>query len=415
MDVLHCDLTCGVAGDMLMAAFLDLEPDCLDWLNHNLSLLNLGGAMVQVSHQCRGGFAGLSLEVVHPQGVGTTCWLGSYDVDHESHHAHPCRTLHHIDQLLSESGLPQRVKNLSAQTFRLIAEAEAKVHGKTVEHVHFHEVGAIDSIVDVVGCCLMFDRLGCPRVMGTDLNLGGGFVHCAHGKLAVPAPAVAVLSQGLKVYGEGDFERATPTGVALLRSFQLEQVDCPVGVMNKRGVGLGRYQKDQVLNGLTLTGRTVKDNNSDDQVWVIETFIDDMNPQDWPMLETRLFESGALDFFLTQGMMKKGRPAVHLTVLVSDQNFVSVQKTLWRHSTAIGCRYRRERRLVLQRQIDQIELDGFCVHRKRAYDGEVVVNRSIEFEDLRQISFQTGRPIKELRQEGEKISGTQCDCDHRRS
>ena len=411
--MLWLDLSCGVSGDMLLGALLALGAP-LDELNAHLASLP-DDLSVAVTEGTSYGFGGVKARVTSPH-LRPGHWIGAdeghhvghehhhhhdhhehhHHHDHEHHHDHSHRGLAEIQKLLTQSTFPKPVVDTALKAFDLIAKAEAKAHGVTVEEVHFHEVGALDSIVDLVGCSWAWHALGCPALVGGDLNLGGGFVRCAHGRLAVPAPAVALLASDLRVYSSGDCEKATPTGVALLKAFGLTQGPLKLGRLLARAYSLGDRDTGEP-NGLTALLVQEEGDQSPSEVMVVETWVDDMSGQDWPRLFEKLKEAGAIEWFLAQGLGKKGRPAQSLTVLCPKEALHALARALFEHSTTLGLRYRPAKRLTCQRRVEELSCEGSPVRVKRAFFDGAEMGSSLEYEDLASFCDALGLSLEEGR------------------
>lgn len=451
--MLWLDLSCGVSGDMLLGALIGLGAP-LDELNRHLASLP-DDLSVSLSQGTSYGFGGLKARVTSPNlcpghwisGAGHQVEgdhhhdehhqdghhhhhdehhhhhhddehhhhhdehhhdghqhhhdghqhhhdeLHHHHHDHEHHHHH--RGLRQIEELLRNSTFPQEVLETALRAFRLIAEAEGTAHGVSAEEVHFHEVGALDSIADLVGCSWAWHALGCPALVGGDLNLGGGFVRCAHGRLAVPAPAVALLASDLRVYSSGDCEKATPTGVALLKAFGLTQGPLKPGRLLARAYSLGDRDTGEP-NGLTAL-LVQEEDQSPSEVMVVETWVDDMSGQDWPRLFEKLKEAGAIEWFLAQGLGKKGRPAQSLTVLCPKEALQALARALFEHSTTLGLRYRTAMRLTCQRRVEELNCEGSPLRVKRAFFDGVEMGSSLEYEDLASFCDALGLSLEEGR------------------
>lgn len=376
--LLYLDCVSGVSGDMFLGALLELLPLDFD-LAGALSALSIKGYYVETAREKRGGMAGTKVRV------------------RSNEHEH--RHLSDILEILEASALSDRVRLAARRAFCLLAEAEARVHGTTAEAIHFHEVGAVDSIVDVVGVCLLLEQLEWPKVIASAVNIGSGTVECAHGVMPVPAPATAELLKGVPVRVLGEpMERTTPTGAVLLRVFAREYADIPSGVICGIGIGLGERESDlpNILRALLIEGEAGA--ACRDSCALLEANLDDMNPQDCPPLMDILLEAGALDVWFQPIYMKKGRPAQLLACLARPDDEKKLTELILRHSTTLGVRCSpRYHRGILERAVEEVETSLGRVRVKTALMGGEVLRRVPEFEDVKRISREKKIPLPTLR------------------
>ncbi len=365
MKTLYFDCFSGAAGDMIVGALIDAGADFAK-IREPLMSLGVGGFDV-------------AIEKVKKKGVMAT----KFHVNIDEQHGHPHRHLRHVVEIIEKGNLPPGVKAASLETFRRIAQAEAEVHGSTPEKVHFHEVGAVDSIVDIVGAHLALDQLKPERIEASALHVGSGTVKCAHGVMPVPAPATALLLKNVPTYaGQVEGELVTPTGAALIA--QLAQQFGPQPTMTVATLGAGAGTKDlpdrpNVLR--VLIGETAAVSAATETIVVIEANIDDMNPELFPPLVKDLIDAGARDAFLTPILGKKGRPANLVTVLADDAAVSRVTDTLFRGSTTLGVRMRREERICLDREWKHVKTPWGDVRVKLGRRNGSLTNAAPEFED----------------------------------
>lgn len=381
MRILYFDCYAGISGDMTVGALLDLGVP-LDYLRAELEKLTLPSDS----------FA-LSISRTERQQMPAL----KFDVAVHDHHTH--RHYAGIDTMIAESGLSESVKERSRRIFRRLADAEATVHGVPIKDVHFHEVGAVDSIVDIVGTAICLEYLQVDRIYASALPLGSGFVETAHGRLPVPAPATAELLQGLPVHGEcGPGERVTPTGAAIVAVLADGFGKLPALLLEKTGCGAGGKDFADCPNILrAFLGKDVKEADHADGVMVVEANIDDSTPEVLGYAMERLFAEGALDVFFTPIQMKKNRPGVMVSFLCRPEQLDRLAKLLLIETSAIGLRHYRADRMVLQRQIVEQETEFGPVRFKQAIDGAGTVLRATpEYEDCRRIARQTGIPCPEV-------------------
>lgn len=335
-DLLYIDAPTGLAGDMLLAGLLDCGLD-QEELIRDLRKLDLGPWSLQTTPLTQQGLAARQVEIVYPP-------------------QHQHRHLQDIQALIRQADLPKAGAELALKTFRLLAEAEAAAHGCGVEAVHFHEVGAVDSILDICGVSLGLCRLGVERVYCSPLPWSRGWVDCTHGRLPVPAPAVARLLTGLQVQGtELEGELITPTGAALLRAAAVQQTPPPAFQVVATGCGAGHRQLP-VPNAVRLTlGRSGEADPCRDEVEVLRTNIDDSPGETLGALWEQAFGAGALDLCYVPLLMKKGRPAWQIQMIVPAGQGDRFAAMLFAETGAIGCRITRERRVKAERRLETVE------------------------------------------------------------
>jgi hypothetical protein len=308
VKILYYDCFAGISGDMNLGAMIDLGVDP-EYLREELRKIEIGSYEIRVKRDQRRGIFGTKVDVILPSGKGAP-----------AAHGHGHRSFKDIVGLIEKSGLSDRVKHISLDIFGKIAAAEAKIHGHSIDEVHFHEVGAIDSIVDVVGAAICFEVLNVDKIISSPVQVGGGFVKCAHGMLPVPAPATSEILTGIPIRsGIVPFETTTPTGAAILAATAGRFADRFDFTPLKIGYGIGQRDTD-VPNVLRVFLGETDDEKQDLDVEVkeaclMECNIDDMNPELYEGIVERLFEQGALDVYLTPIIMKKSRPAVKISIL----------------------------------------------------------------------------------------------------
>jgi hypothetical protein len=310
------------------------------------------------------------------------------------------RHLRHVEELINQSTLSPEVKSLSLKIFDLIAVAEGKVHDISKERVHFHEVGALDSIADIVGAAICLDYLKVDKVMSSPIQLGGGMVKCAHGIMPVPAPATALIVQNVPVKtGLVQHEATTPTGAAILVATVdefTEQIDFQI---QKTAYGIGQRDVSEVSNVLRVylsESEETPDNTKLEEAWMLECNIDDMNPEWYDHLFGKLFDAGASDVFLTPIIMKKSRPANMLSVLCSKNIAPEMKAIIFNNSTTIGLREYPVTKTVLDRQEKEIETELGKVRVKcSSFQGKEIRFKP-EFEDLKKLAIQHGLSLNEV-------------------
>jgi hypothetical protein len=381
MTIVYFDCVAGASGDMVLGSLVALGAP-LGEVERRLRDLPLSGFRLSSRSVERHGFAALKLQV---------------DTEETSSHRH----WGEIDRLLRDAPLPDRVRRRALDTFTLLARAESEAHGVPVERVHFHEVGAIDAIVDIVGTAWALELLGVDRCHASEIPQGRGFTRAAHGLLPVPAPATLRILEGAAVrMTEIEAELTTPTGAALLRAL-CETIGGPVGIRPRRtGIATGARDLAERPNILrAVLGEPTGVGDSAGAVDVIETTIDDMNPQLYGHLTETLFQSGALEVFLTSVQMKKGRPGVLVTALVDPARSAAVIERLFAESTTIGVRVRREGRVELKRSSAEVETPLGRVRVKSAILPSGEERRVPEYDDLKRLAHATGRPLVDVMEE----------------
>jgi uncharacterized protein (TIGR00299 family) protein len=371
------DASSGASGDMLLGALVGAGVP-VGVLIEAVDKVAPGQVGLEVSDVRRGGFA------------ATHCQVELADTAEH-------RTWRDVEELLNGAGLHEDVRSLAHDVFSRLAEAEGRVHGHAPEDVHFHEVGALDAIADVVGTCAGFVHLGVDRVVVSDVSVGGGTVSSEHGRLPVPPPAVVELLRGVPSSGGPvDVELCTPTGAALLTTLADGWGPQPPMVVDAVGVGAGGRDPEGHANVLRLlVGEAATRNSREAAVAVLlETNVDDLDPRLWPEVLAALLEAGASDAWLTPILMKKGRPAHMLSVLVTTDRADGVRREVYRQTSTIGLREQRIGKHELDRSMATVELDGHTIGVKLArLDGEVV-NVQPEFEDVAAAARSLGRPVK---------------------
>jgi hypothetical protein len=382
MNIAYFDCFAGASGDMILGALLDAGLS-LETLRAEIAKLGL-------DHY------GVSVEKVVKKGMGGSQAVVSVDEDHHHHHH---RHLHHIEAIIGGSDLDDRVKRDSIHIFHRLAEAEAKVHRTSVEKIHFHEVGAMDAIIDVVGAAAGFAALGIEEIHCSPLHVGSGTVECAHGTLPVPAPATMELIRGIPIYSTGVAgELLTPTGAAILTTLATGFGPLPAMTVEKIGYGAGTSEP-AIPNLLRLClGRTVDETGGYDaeQMAVIETSIDDMSPQIYEHLMERALDMGAMDIFLSPLQMKKNRPGTLVTIICTPDRVAEFSDLLIRETTTIGLRWRVENRIKAKRSFEGIDTEYGLVKLKIARKGETMINLTPEYDDCKRLAREKNVPLKSV-------------------
>jgi hypothetical protein len=429
MRIAYLDCFSGISGDMLLGAMVDAGVP-LTLLQQTAAGLNVG-ARLEARKVMRGGITGTKVDVVtaevetsHEHEHGEHSHEHSHghehDHSHEGHgerahdHVHPHshehehsqaehRPLSKILEIIAAAQLTETVRENASRAFRLLGEAEAAIHSIPVDQVHFHEVGAVDTIVDIVCAAAGAAHLEVDRWVASALNVGSGTVQCAHGTLPVPAPATLALLGDAPVYAAGPaMERVTPTGAAILRMLNVEYSSLPPMHVLSTGYGAGGRDTPGQPNLLRLMigemgGRKRQDEADLELLAILETVIDDSTPQLLAYVSERLLEAGAWDVYRVPVQMKKGRTGVQLTVLCAPDRLAELRAIVFRETTTIGVHWRVEEKMALRREFVEVETQWDKVRMKvaRSAGGEVL-NASPEYEDCRAIADHFKVPLKKV-------------------
>jgi uncharacterized protein (TIGR00299 family) protein len=390
MKVAFVDMIGGAAGDMLMGAWVDAGLDVRS-LEAALRTVVADGWELVTERVVRAGIAATHLDLIIP---GEDDHAHGADGTHE-HVSHGHR-LHDILAIVERSGLTRRQIDRASAIYRRLGEAEARVHGTSVDEVHFHEVGQIDAILDVAGTCIALDLLGIDELRCSAFPYGTGVARMHHGVYPNPGPATVELLRGMPLRAvDIDAELVTTTGAAILSTLATnagERVDM---TLERVGYGAGRKNFDVPNVVRVMIGETSGSGSAGDDVVVIEANIDDMSPQHYDLAFERLFAAGALDVWLTPIVMKKGRPAIVLAAMVHPSGEDAIAQTMLRETSTIGVRVRRERRHVLDRTIESIETPYGAVRFKRV-SGAGFVRRTPEYDDIAHIARERDVPVGEV-------------------
>lgn len=378
MKILCYDCFSGISGDMNLGAMIDLGID-KNFLINELNKLELKGWELIAERDQRHGINGTKVTV------------------RQTRHEHAHRHLSDIEKIIDNSGLDRETKDLSKKIFMKVAEAEAKVHGIPIDRVHFHEVGAIDSIIDIVGAAICFNSLKVTTVHISPVELGSGFVKCDHGKLPVPAPATAEIIKGIPVKKGGvDFEATTPTGAAILAALGTNFESLPPLKVEKTAYGIGHKDHPDVPNLLRVFLGEIESSEGGHDAILLECNIDDMNPEFFDYISERLFKAGASDVYISNIIMKKGRPGNVLNIIsergISDQ----LKEIIFRESTTLGIRTFMFRKETLSRKPDFIDTVYGRVSIKRSFYKEIEVSCKPEYDECRRIASDKGIPVREV-------------------
>ena len=387
MKTLYLDCSSGISGNMTLGALTEIIGD-ENFLIEELKKLNVDGYHIEISKKVKNGITGTYVDVILEHNH-------HYEHHTKEHHHHEHRNLDDVNKIIDNSSLDENVKDLAKRIFLRVAKAESKVHSKPLNEVHFHEVGAIDSIVDIVGTAILINKINPDKIISSVVNDGHGFIECAHGTMSVPVPATSEIFASSNVKFRQidiDTELVTPTGAAIIAELADEFTYLPEMVTEKIGWGSG--SKDlKIPNMLKVYYGEMEKPNED--IVVMETNIDDCGSEILGYTQELLFQKGALDVFFTPIYMKKNRPAYRMTVVCKKEDMKELQKIIFRETTAIGIRYRYEYRTVLKRKLDEIDTEYGKIKVKIVEnDGESYVYP--EYESIKEIAIKNNIPLKEL-------------------
>ena len=376
MKVAHFDCFSGISGDMTLAALIDAGVDA-GAIRDGIASLGLP-IQVEVEKVRKGGFAATYVRVEAPP-----------------EHSH--RFLPEVEEIIQSGRLTDRQRDLARRIFRRLAEAEATVHGMPLEKVHFHEVGALDSIADIVGAAIGLDLLGADRFTSRAVPTGSGTVQCAHGLMPIPAPGTAELLKGVPLAPSTiKAELTTPTGAAILTTVVQQWIDQPVMTVERIGHGAGRREFVEQPNLLRLFVGTTADSPERDQVWVLETNLDDLPAEVIGYCYDLLLAAGALDVFSMPIFMKKNRPGVLLSVLAPEDTLPALETILFRETMTFGIRRYPVTRSKLQRRMCTVETPWGPVQGKLGWRGENPPSFTPEYEDCAGVARAHGVPLREV-------------------
>jgi hypothetical protein len=435
MRIGYLDCFSGISGDMLLGALVDAGvPFAL--LEETTAALNVG-AHLEMRKISRGGIAATKVDVIVRNGHAQAEAAGVPVQDHQHEHVHehshthehhPAHTHEHVHAdgtvhahehthhehrslstilgIIQSAPLSDQVKSQAAHAFQLLGEAEARIHSMPIEQVHFHEVGAVDTIVDIVCAAVGSSHLGIDRWLSSPLNVGSGTVNCAHGTLPVPAPATLALLGDAPVYAAGPpMERVTPTGAALLRMLNVEYVQLPPMRISASGYGAGGRETSGQPNVLRLlVGEDEKSENPAEAIAIMETVIDDSSPQLIAYVSELLLEAGAWDVYRIPVQMKKGRTGVQLAVLCHPDRVPNLRDLLFRETTTIGLHWRVENKISLAREFREVQTEWGPVRMKIArWPSGEIANAAPEYEDCRRLATAHSVPLKQVTEQARRV------------
>ena len=377
----YFDCYSGISGDMILGAMVDLGVDIKE-IRNALKKINLKGYKLHSKKIQRNGLASTQITV---------------KIENKKHqHSPPNRSFSDIRKLIDQSKLSLVVKNNSIEIFKRIAKVEAQIHNTTIQKIHFHEIGGIDSVIDIVGGVWAIESLNLDIIKSSPLNVGEGFVNCTHGRLPVPAPATLKLLKGIPVFSNGvKKELTTPTGAAMIGFYAESFESIPTMTIKNEGYGAGSHVIPSIPNLLRVfVGDIIKDKTNN--LVMIETNIDDMNPEIFETVMESLFSAGALDVYLSAIIMKKNRPATKISVLAECRSREKLSKILLTETSSFGVRFYSVDRLILDREVKKLKTSyGLIKIKLGKLDGKIV-QAAPEFEDCRKISRTKKLPVKKI-------------------
>jgi pyridinium-3,5-bisthiocarboxylic acid mononucleotide nickel chelatase len=438
MRIAYLDCFSGMSGDMFLGALIDAGVSA-DVLEKAVAALEVG-ARLEITKVNRSGITATKVDVLvngekemPSESVATSGHGHSHSHEHHEHHEHPehphaeahaqphshsqpsrtgvsaphthGRSLKEINAIIGKAKLSENAKQTALRIFEALGEAESKIHNMEIESVHFHEVGAVDAMVDIVGAAVGAEALGVDEFVCSPLNVGGGTVKCAHGVLPVPTPATVELLQGAPVYSSGvQVELLTPTGAAIVKTLASRFGSFPEMKIEKSGYGAGTRDFRGQPNVVRLTigeaaSATLATKTAQDTVAALEANLDDLNPQVFGYVMDRLLEEGALDVFGMPVQMKKNRPGTLLTVLCRPEDAAKLTQIIFAETTTLGVRQRREQRHILARHWVSVNTQWGNVRMKIASMNGAVTNYAPEYEDCRKIAAEKHLPLKTVMQE----------------
>ncbi len=390
MRTLYIDCSMGCAGDMLTATLLELHPDKDDFLRRMNAALG-GKAVLSASPDSKCGLRGTHVTVL----------INGDEEGEATRHHHEHTSISEILSFIDSVPLEVKVREDAKKVYSLIAEAESRVHGHPIENVHFHEVGSLDALADVLSVCALMHELAPERILASEVNVGSGTVRCAHGILPVPAPATELILRGVPIYsGQIKSELCTPTGAALLKFFVLEFGAMPTMQIENAGCGTGKKDFECANVVRAFIGETTDEG---DRIIELACNLDDMTPEELSFAMEELFTLGALDVYFTSIGMKKSRPGVKLTCMCRERQRKQMLECIFKHTTTLGVREYVCKRYELGRSEKAVRTQDGEV-RVKISSGYGVVREKAEYEDLAALARKSGKTIAQIRSEVLKVN-----------
>lgn len=399
MTIAYFDTIAGISGDMTLGAFLHAGVP-LEHLRKELTKLSVEGYSIITRSVDRNAISALKVDVTIDVEDGGTKSHHHHAGEHNHHthdHHHPSRSLEDILGMIDHSTLAPRVKERAARIFTVIGQAEAKIHGTTLDKIHFHEVGAVDSIVDIVGTSICLEYFGIDAVYSSPIKLGsGGFVNTQHGTMPVPTPATLEILQGYPtILTDIPFELTTPTGAGIIKALSSGTLSMEELRVKAIGYGCGTREIPQVPNMLRIFIGNLEASYDSDELVSIETNIDNMNPEIFPFVIEQLISNGAHDAYMVPVVMKKGRPGILLSVLVNRGKIDSVLKVIFAETTTLGVRIQSIERRKLQRS-SKIVNTSFGEMRVKVIGVDGTERLSPEFEECKRVALEKNIPLLDV-------------------
>ncbi|MBQ9360709.1 MAG: nickel pincer cofactor biosynthesis protein LarC [Lachnospiraceae bacterium] len=384
MKTLYIDCGMGAAGDMLTAALLDLFPD-KEKMAGRLNALGIPGVEYRLSKVSKCGIGGYHMDVIVNGQIEDEHMHEGHGHSHD--HGHHHMGMHGIEHIVRDLGLSADVEKDVLAVYKLIADAESEVHGVPVSEIHFHEVGTMDAVADIVAVCYLLKELSVDEIAASPVNVGSGSVHCAHGILPVPAPATALILKGIPIYNDGiNGELTTPTGAALLKYYVNRYADMPKMTVASIGYGMGKKDFERANCVRMMLGETMAETDTDeDTVIMLSCNVDDMTAEETGFATEQLFEGGALEVYTVAVGMKKNRPGTLIRVICTEDNKENIIGLIFKHTTTIGIRESVMHRYILSREAYSAETPYGTVHIKRS-SGYGTQKEKAEYEDLARIA-----------------------------
>lgn len=392
MKILYFDCSSGICGNMTLGALLDIIDD-ENYFFNEIKKLNLDGYKIEISKKESYGINGRYVNVIVD---GKDEYGNIHHHEHNHHHNHKHRNLNDVNEVIDKSNLDDKTKNLAKEMFLKVANAESKVHGKPIDEVHFHEVGAIDSIIDIVGTAILINKINPDIIVSSVVNEGHGFIECAHGKMSVPVPATSQIFATENVRFKQidvDTELVTPTGAAIISTLAKDYTIMPEMKLEKVGYGAG-FKDIGYSNLLKVYYGEMTGSKSD--MYVIETNIDDSNGEELGYTMEKLFKNNANDVFYTPIFMKKNRPAYKLEVICEKENLDNLLEIIFKETTTIGARFYKVDRAELKREKIEIDTKYGKVTGKKITTPKGEVYIYPEYESIKELAEQKNIPLKEL-------------------
>jgi len=390
MRTLYIDCSMGCAGDMLTAALLELHPDKDDFLSRMNAALG-GKAVLLASSDSKCGLRGTHVTVL----------INGDEEGEKTHHHHEHTSITEIMAFIDSVPLDEAIRINAKKVYSIIAEAESRVHGHPMENVHFHEVGSLDALADVLSVCALMHELAPERILASEVNVGSGTVRCAHGVLPVPAPATELILRGVPIYsGQIKSELCTPTGAALLKFFVLEFGAMPTMQIENAGCGTGKKDFECANVVRAFIGETTDEG---DRIIELACNLDDMTPEELSFAMEELFTLGALDVYFTSIGMKKSRPGVKLTCMCRERQRKQMLECIFKHTTTLGVREYVCKRYELGRSEKTVRTQDGEV-RVKTSSGYGAVREKAEYEDLAALARKSGKTIAQIRSEVLKVN-----------